>query len=387
MLDTAPDTSEHMSHSYNSNQQHAAADALQPVETAAEQEQHGVTNPTTEQEAVQKLQQALAKTQEVGKIAVDQLRSSAADLHDKGKAALEHVQASTPDLTPVNKNLQGFSQVAVQQLQAAAAKAQQVGQGSLEQVCISASDLAKQVPWDRVQLQPPSWLPGIPQPSNLLSTQQQHITARSAQHAAEVAARPFQQQHYSDAYRPANGVYASDASHPTASAMEQVQQANAGSVPEHVLPAYRWHSKHQSHHLATLPKPVTTSSLISYNPFSASEPAAKCTFAQSSILLPGVNQSFTDQSIQTDGQALASDQLYSPGCSDAAAMRDPSETAAAAQQTPAGRANIFDHQDVCMLMLRCMQICALYPCKTLADCQDVSTRCCCVKLTMPHMVQ
>lgn len=341
MLDTAPDTSEHMSHSYNSIQQHAAADALQPVETAAEQEQHGVNNPTTEQEAFQKLQRALAKTQEVGKIAVDQLRSSAADLHDKGKAALEHVQASTPDLTPVNKNLQGFSQVAVQQLQAAAAKAQQVGQGSLEQVRISASDLAKQVPWDRVQLQPPSWLPEIPQHSNLLSTQQQHTTACSAQHAAEVAARPFLQQHYSDAYRPANGVYASDASHPTASAMEQVQQANAGSAPEHALPAYRWHStKHQSHHLATLPKPVTTSSLISY-PFSASESAANCTFAQSSILLPGVTQSFTDQSIQTDGQALASDQLYLPGFSEAAAMRDPSETAAATQQTPAGRANVI----------------------------------------------
>ena len=346
--DTAPDTSEHLSHSYSSVQQHTPADALQPTNPSAEIGQHVMANPVIEHETVQKLQQAVAKTQEVGKVAVHQLRSSAADLQHKGKAALVHVQASMPDLAPVNKNLQDFSQAAVQQLQAAATKAQQVGQGSFEQVCTSAADLSKQVPWGRVNLQPPSWLPGVPQPSSLLSTQQQHSTAGSTQHAAADAARPFCQQHYSDAYRPANGVYASDATRLTVSAMEQVQHANTASTAQQALPAYRWHSKHQSHHLATLPKPATANSLVSYNPFSTSAPSANCTFAQSNILLPGVSQ-YTDQSIQTDFQAVTSDQLHLPGVTDAAASRDAAETAFLAQQTPAGRADAELH--VCTLHL------------------------------------
>ena len=143
--DTQSLTSQQWSHSHESLQQHATADSLQPAQAANEQEGKGITATLAEQEAVQKLQQAFAKTQEVGKNAVDQLRSSTNDLQARGKAALGHVQASTPDLAPVGRSLQDFGQGATQQLQAAAAKVQQVGQDSLDQVRSSASDLAKQV--------------------------------------------------------------------------------------------------------------------------------------------------------------------------------------------------------------------------------------------------
>lgn len=317
-FDTAPETQQQELHSPDMVHQQPAVESMPLTEAAVEQEHRSVTGTVAEQAPVQKLQHALAKTQEVGKMAVDQIWSSATDIQAKGKAAVDHVNASAPDLAPVNKHLQDLSQVVLQQTQAAATQGQHIGQSSFRQVRSSASGVTKQIPWDR--LQPPSWLPGLPQ-SSFDSMQQQNIPADAA---------PFVQQHYSNSYRPAHGVYASDTTvAPSSAGIEQVHVVNAASAQEPALPAYRWHSKNHTNHLAALSAAPSQHSASFSSPFSADAPIPNCTFVQSSIQLPGVPEYSNITShlcAQTDAPLQMPQQLPTPGSVESVLLGDLSDS-------------------------------------------------------------
>lgn len=313
------------------NQQMAAApsalqdpaahlESLQSSTVAAADKQKGLTDILAEQEAVQKLQQALVKSQEVSKTTIDQLRSSVVDLQDKGRAAAEHIRAVTPDLGPASakRGLQELGQATLEQVQGAANKAHQVGQGSLDQVRSTAQGLAQQAPWRavrRVQWQPPSWLTRLPPSTDTLATQQNALvnpstaaaTAPSHQGPEVFTERASLHPKYAAA-----SIRAPKPAEVQPALQPDGEQTQAGIGPaaatEQHLPAFRLHSSRQPNHLATLSQPAMWTPAFAQD--TASSPLAQwhhCQAVESTIVL----QSAADRASQARPASLADAQLSS----------------------------------------------------------------------------